>query len=185
MRQLAPRESRLVAVGILVALIAAIWFGLIEPVIGGFVDRAGERRDLLATYARNERVLAGIAAWREQADSQKETARDFALVAPTEALAAEMLKQRLNRLTGQVGGTVQSVSDIQADVPTGWVRVRADLQLTMSQLYKSLARLESEAPYVVVGYVSVAADRASQTGHLATMDVRVEISAPVQLSRAS
>ena len=184
MRQLAPRERQLVALGILVALVAVIWFGLLEPVIGGFVDRAEERRDLIATYARNQRVLAGISVWREEADAQKESARNFAIVAPTEALAAETLKQRLSRMTSQVGGTVQAVSDIQADVPEGWVRVRADLQLTMSQLYKSLARLESEAPYVVVGYVSVAADRASQTGHLATMDVRVEISAPVQLSRA-
>src|SRR5438105_3217051 len=66
-----------------------------------------------------------------------------------------------------------------------WVRVRVDMQLTMSQLYKSLTRLENEAPYVVVGYVSVVADRAVQTGHLATMDVRFEVSAPVRVSQPS
>jgi hypothetical protein len=55
----------------------------------------------------------------------------------------------------------------------------------MSQFYKSLSRLENEAPYVVVGYVSVAADRAVQTGHLATMDVRIEVSAPVRINQPS
>jgi len=100
-------------------------------------------------------------------------------------LAVENLKQRLNRTIAGVGGTVQAISELPAQPAEGWVRVRVDLQLTMSQLYKSLNRLENEAPYVVVGYVSVVADRAVQTGHLATMDVRLEISAPVRTSQSS
>jgi hypothetical protein len=77
------------------------------------------------------------------------------------------------------------MAELPAEGPEGWVRVRADMQLTMSQLYKSLSRLENEAPYVVVGYVSVVADRAVQTGHLATMDVRIEVSAPVRSNQPS
>ena len=183
MRPLAPAERRLLAVGILIALVGVVLLGVIALVIAGMASRAEERRELIATYVRNQRVMAGIPIWRAQAVQQKSTAANFAIVAPTGALAAEMLKQRITRMTNEEGGAVDTISEIQGDVPEGWVRVRADLQLTMSQLYKSLTRLESEAPYVVVGYVSVAAERASKTGHAAPMDVRIEISAPVRLSQ--
>jgi len=183
MRPLAQGERRLIALGVLLALVAVVVLGVIVPVFGGMAARALERGDLVATYERNQRVLAGIPVWRAQAVEQKSTASKFTITAPTQALAAEMLKQRISRMTNEEGGSVQTVSEIQGDTPDGWVKVRADLQLTMAQLYKSLARLESEAPYVVVGYLSVAADRAQKSGHAAPMDVRVEISAPVKLSQ--
>ncbi|MBV8978369.1 MAG: hypothetical protein JO261_16425 [Alphaproteobacteria bacterium] len=182
MRPLEPRERKIVALGVLVAAVAAAWFVVIDPVVMGFIDRAQERSDLLATYQRNQRLLAGIADWREEADRQSATQSQFNIVAPTKVLAAENLKQRLSRLANAVGGSVQNVSELPAE-KENWVRVRADLQLTMAQLYKSLNRLENEAPYVVVGYVSVVADRAVQTGHLATMDVRLEVSAPVRTNQ--
>ena len=185
MRPLQPRERQIVAIGILFAVVLVFWFGLVQPVIGGFIGRAEERSELLETYKHNQRILAGISTWRAQADQQNMTAAQYSIVAPTKVLAAENLKQRLTRLAGGVGGTVQNIAELPAEGPDGWVRVRADLQLTMSQLYKSLNRLENEAPYVVVGYVSVVADRAVQTGHLATMDVRIEVSAPVRTNQPS
>jgi hypothetical protein len=185
MRPLAQGERRLIALGVLLALVAVIVLGVIVPVFGGMAARALERGDLVATYERNQRVLAGIPVWRAQAVEQKSTVSKFTITAPTQALAAEMLKQRISRMTNEEGGSVQTVSEIQGDTPDGWVKVRADLQLTMAQLYKSLARLESEAPYVVVGYLSVAADRAQKSGHAAPMDVRIEISAPVKVSQQS
>jgi type II secretory pathway component PulM len=184
MRPLEPRERQVVALGILFLAVVIVWFGLIQPVIGGFIGRAEERSDLNDTYTRNAHVLAGISTWREEAQEQQTTQSQFAIVAPTKVLAAENLKQRLTRMATAVGGTMQAVSELPAE-REDYVRVRADMQLTMSQLYKSLTRLENEAPYVVVGYVSVAADRAVQTGHLATMDVRLEISAPVRTSQPS
>jgi general secretion pathway protein M len=185
MRPLQPRERQIVAIGILVVAVAVMWFGLIQPIVGGFIDRAEERSTLLDTYKRNERVLAGISVWRTQADEQSASMTSYAIVAPTKVLAVENLKQRLTRLTNALGGNVQSISEQPAEEQDGWVRVRVDQQLTMSQLYKSLSRLENEAPYVVVEYVSVVADRAAQTGHLATMDVRIEVSAPVRISQPS
>jgi type II secretory pathway component PulM len=185
MRPLEPRERQVVAVGILVLAVVIVWFGLIQPVIGGFIGRAEERSELTETYKRNAHVLAGIATWREQADEQSSTQARYNIVAPTKVLAAENLKQRVTRMANTVGGNVQTISELPSEGPGNWVRVRVDMQLTMSQLYKSLTRLENEAPYVVVGYVSVVADRAVQTGHLATMDVRFEVSAPVRVSQPS
>ena len=184
MRPLQPRERQIVAVAILVAMVVVLWYVLIDPVVGGFIGRAEERSTLLTTYQRNERVLSGIDRWKDEQDQQTATASQYGIVAPTKVLAAENLKQRLTRLATTSGGSMGSISELPAQ-GEGWVRVRADMQLTMTQLYRSLGRLENEAPYVVVGYVSVVADRAVQTGHLATMDVRIEVSAPVRISQPS
>lgn len=185
MKQLSPRESRLVAVGILIASLAVAWLVVVGPILDGFSERAATRQTLLETYSRNQRMLAGIPIWREQIEEQRRTAGAFAITAPTEALAAEQLKTRLSRMTTEEGGTLTEIQDLEDGVPNGYVRIRADMQMTLGQLYKSLARLESEEPYVVVESLSVVADHAAKTGHLGPMAVRLEISAPVRVSQSS
>jgi len=184
MKPLSPRESRIVAIGILVGLVAVLWLGIVGPLIEGFGDRSDTRATLLETYARNQRVLAELPMWKEQLEQQRQTNSQFAMTAPTQALAAEQLKSRLTRMAGEEGGTLTSLQDVEDGVPDGFVRIRADMQMTLGQLYKSLVRLETEEPYVVIESLSVAADRALQTGHLGPMAVRVEISAPVRISQS-
>ena len=43
MNGLALRERRLIAIALLLALVAAVWLGVVRPVIGGFQDRADQR----------------------------------------------------------------------------------------------------------------------------------------------
>jgi general secretion pathway protein M len=176
-RPLQPRERRLVAVGVLVALLALVWFIILGPFIGGFFSRADERRQLADEYQRNQRVMAQARTWRIAAAAQRADAGRFSIQAPSEALAAEALKSRLARLAADEGFTVSAVSDLLADAPPGKVRMRADLQLTLTQLYESLRRLETEGTYVVVEYLAVSADRAVSTGRSAPLAVRLEITA--------
>lgn len=185
MRALSPRESRLVAIGILVAIIASVWLLFDNLVLNGFAERASTRESLLETYARNQRILSGIPVWQEQLEEQRRSAGRYAIAAPTDALAAEQLKNRLSRMASESGGTLTAIQDIEDGAPNGFVRVRADMQMTLGQLYKTLARLESEEPYVVVESLSVVADHALQTGHLGPMAVRIEVSSAVRISQSS
>ena len=184
MRPLNPRERRLLAVGLLLGAMAVVWLGIIAPLVGGFFDRAAERRQLLATYQRNQRIMASIPVWRAGAAEQRRGAPRFAIIAPSEQLAVENLKERLLRLANDEGFTVTAMQDLQAGAPNGKVRVRADLQLSLTQLYESLRRLETEGSYVVVEYLSISADRALQTGRLSPMAVRLEVTAAWRAPRA-
>ena len=184
MKPLSPRESRMVAIGILVAVVAVLWLAIVGPLIEGFGERSETRQSLLDTYARNQRVLAELPVWKNALQEQRLTQAQFAMSVPNQALAAEQLKSRLTRMASEEGGTLSSLQDVQDGVPDGFVRIRADMQMTLGQLYKSLTRLETEEPYVVVESLSVVADRALQTGHLGPMAVRVEISAPVRISQS-
>jgi general secretion pathway protein M len=177
MTRLTPRERRILAIGLLVGLLALVWLAAVAPVLGGFASRQQTRERLRTEYRTEQRLLAAIPAWRLQAERQRATSARFAYSAPTDALASDLLKERIARVANAQGGVLKAAQEIPADNAGGWVAVRADLQMTMNQLYETLTRLENEDPYVAIDSVSVVADEAFKTGHLAPMDVRLEVSA--------
>ena len=175
MRPLTARERRLLALGLLVLAIGLLWLAVIGPLVGGFIDRSRERRDLWATHQRNERLIGSMPALRAMAEAQGRLAPRFAMAATSEAAASEAFKDRLRRLSTDEGFTIKAIEDLPAAGPAGAVKVRADLTLTLTQLYETVRRLQSEDAYVVVDYLSVSADRAVATGRLAPLDVRLEL----------
>jgi len=177
MRPLTARERRLVALGLLVVTIGLVWLAVVGPLVGGFVHRAQERRDLAAVYQRNQRLIASLPALRASAEAQRRNAPRFGVAAPSDTLAVEALKERLQRLSTDEGFAVTAIEDLQADAPAGSVKLRADLTLTLNQFYETIRRLESEDVYVIVDYLSISADRSLAAGKLAPMDVRLELSA--------
>jgi general secretion pathway protein M len=177
MRPLTARERRLVAVGLLLAAVALVYLVVIGPLVGGFLDRAAQRRELIADYQRDQRMIASIPVWRRAAEAQRASGARYGLVAPSEQMAVEALKDRMTRLAVDEGFQITAMQDLQADAPTGEARVRADLQLSLTQLNESLRRLETEGPYVVE-YLSVSADRALATGRSSRLVVRLEVGAP-------
>jgi general secretion pathway protein M len=175
MRPLSDREQKLVALGLLVLAVAVIWLGLVSPILAGFGARALEREQLTAAYSRNQRIMAGFPVWRSQLDQQARDAGRFAILAPTPALASDLLRERLTRTFTALGAEITSVQDLAADAPKGWVAARIDLRLTEAQLKAGLERLENEEPYVLVDYFAVAAERAFETGRAGPVDVRIDV----------
>jgi general secretion pathway protein M len=178
MRPLSARERRFVAIGLAIALAGVVWLLVLGPLIGGFFDRAAERRQLADAYDRNERLVASLPALRAQAEAQRRDAARFAIAAPSEALAAQQLKTRLQKLATDEGFAVAGVQDLQDDASANTVKLRADLTLSLAQLYRTLRRLENEDAYVIVEYLSISADKSLAAGHLAPLDVRLELASP-------
>ena len=177
MNRLDARERKLVAVGLLVLVLALAWFAIVAPLADGFVQRAAERRDLLARYQRNQRLLDAMPIWRAQAEAQKHTAASYAVFAPSQAQGQELLNQRLTTAMTFEGAPAPTVQDLQTDVPSGSIGARADGQLTLPQLVAGLRRLESEEPYVVIERLSISAEQALHTGKAGPLGVRLEVSA--------
>ncbi len=177
MRALSARERRLVALGLLVLALGLVWLVLIGPLVGGFVNRDAQRKQLELTLQRNERLMAALPVWRSAAEAQRRTAPRFAIAAPSEQLAVETLKERLTKLATDEGFALTGVEDLQADTAAGRVKIRADMTLSLTQLTDIVRRLENEGAYVVVDYLSISADRAAAAGRSAPMDTRLELSA--------
>lgn len=183
MRPLSARERRLVAVALLIGVVAVVWFLIVGPFVGGFFDRAAERRELIASHQRNQRTMASIPVWGKAAEAQRRHAGRFAIPAQSEQLAADAVKERLASLATDEGFQITAMQDLEADTPTEEAKVRADLQISLTQLNESLRRLETEGPYVVE-YLSVSADRALATGRSSRLLVRLEIGAPWRAARS-
>lgn len=177
MRPLAPRERRLIALALLAAAVCALWLALVAPVSEGFRNRGHRREQLLAQYQANQRLLASMPALEVTAREQRRAAAFYQITAPSQGVAADALKRRVTAALSGAGGSVGAVEQVQAEVPPGWVSVRADAQMSLTQLVASIRQLENEAPYVVVQYTSIGADRAASVGHSAPLDVRLQVSA--------
>ena len=176
MRPLMPRERKLIALAIVLALGAVAWSVVAAPVIQGFVDRSAERDVLRTEYVRNARLSAGYETWRGQLADQKSSDMQFAVAGANQQVASAALAARIEQMVLLSGGIPKAVQPV-AGTSENEIRVRASLELTMEQLYRTLKQLEVGVPYVVVEYLSIRADRALQTDHLGPMDVRLDVSA--------
>lgn len=185
MRPLSPRERRLAAVGILIGVAGLGWQFGIAPLIDGYIQRAEDRAALTAEYERNDRILAGLPGWRTEAQAQTATARAFAVAAPNQQVAVGLISQRIARGVKLAGGVVQETRLVADKTSADWVHVHSDLQLTMGQLYAVLMRIQSEEPYVVVGYLSVETRPNPNPSEPQNMDVRMDIFAPVRTGGAA
>ncbi len=182
MNRLALRERRLIALGILVLLIALAWFALVRPVLAGFDAREEERQRLLLTYARGERVIGAMRATRAAIRSQHLAAADYAIEAPSAALATDLLRERVVALARAQKATVASVQETQA--PPGSVAVRADFTLPTERVGPLLAAVQNDRPWLIVEQFGVTADRALETARSAPVDVRLDLSVRFDAARS-
>lgn len=162
----------MVAVLILVAILAAVWLGIVAPLLDGFAGRASERARLATVFAANNRLVASVPRLRRAAERQAADAARFALVAPDQAAAAEVLKERLSDAIVRAGGQVRSTQDVESD--PGWVAASAEARLRYPALIALLADLQNQAPYLAISTFSVAADRGAQTGAPDILEVHLE-----------
>jgi type II secretory pathway component PulM len=181
MSGLTARERRLVAILILVAIVAGIWFALVAPIFDGFADRREQRAAMRETIHRNERLIAATPALRRAIERQRPDAGRVALSAPSTEAASDLLRQRLQRSFVASGGEVSGVSDTAAR--PGWVAAAAEGAMSLDQLTKALADLQAQPPYLVISRLDVVADRAFQSGKLDLLNVKFDVT--VRYSQAS
>jgi type II secretory pathway component PulM len=177
MTALSNRERRLVAIAILLGLVAVVWLGLISPILSGFAERSAERERLRGEFARNERLVAGIAPLRREIERQTLAKDDFHTPGDTVVAATEALKERLGVLVTAQGGEMRAVQDV-SNRP-GWAQVWIEARLTLPQLVGIMTKVQSQPPYLAVNALNISADRALQSGTLDLMDVRIEVSSPI------
>jgi hypothetical protein len=179
-RTLSPREKRLIAFAILAGLVVGVWQCVLWPTIDGFLARDDERQKLIAEYQSNERILAGLPGWSAQAREQARTASFYAISAPNESIAIEILSQRLTRNVTAAGGSVVNTVPVPEKTLRGWIHVKSDMELTVGQLYAVLTRIQNEVPYVVVGHLAVDAHPGASRDEPQSLSVRMDIFAAVR-----
>lgn len=164
-------------------LFALVWLLLVRPVLAGFAERDVARQELLATYARGERVIGAMRATRGAMRAQRATLGQYAVLAPGAPFAIDTLRERVALAARAQKAKVGSVQETQA--PAGSVAVRADITVALDRLGPLVAALENGAPLLTVEQMGVTADQAATGGHAAPVEVRLDLSARYDAARAS
>ena len=169
-------ERRLIALGLLAAALATLWFGLVQPVARGFAERTVEREQLAEDLSRGRQLVASRDFWLEQALRQRGEADRFAVIAPNASAAAQVSMDRIGAAIQTPGGALSSVREQPAG--PGEARLRVEGRLTLTQLVASLKLLEGQKPYVVIEGLSIATDPTAAAGQPSPMDVRIDLAVP-------
>lgn len=182
MRPTSPRERKLVALLILVALIAILWFAIVAPISAGFSARSQQRDQLNLRYLHNQRTIASVPRLRRQAEDARRNIETYVIRAPGAEAGREVLKERVQRIVERSGGEVRGSGDAEAQA--GWARATITARMSLPQLVSTLDQLQNTPPWIIVENLSVEANDALVTGQSSAMDVHIEIAIPFRSAAA-
>lgn len=185
LEQLQPRERRIVAVGLLLALLLVVLMLVVVPTFQWFYQA---RESVADTHFRLERLQSAAAqlpqlreevrALEAALDRQDLTQREA-----SESLASAALQQRVSAIIEDQGGNAQSTRVRSAVEEDGLQRIglRIELEAETAALAGILVALESARPLLFVDRVNVRAqrqrDRGRQYAYQGRTEVTLEVSA--------
>ncbi|MGV3510859.1 MAG: type II secretion system protein GspM [Novosphingobium sp.] len=176
MRMMSQRERRLVAVGLLIAVISGVLNLLVLPLVTGFSERAAQRELLLEEYRQLDREIGYLPRLRRKAHAQEAAQRQFIMSAPSAERAGTALEDRLRAGIEAVGGEYRTID--HAAINKNLIVARATARMSLSALTQLLERLENEKPYLSVSPVTLNADAALATHKSEPLDVKLEVTIP-------
>ncbi len=175
---LSRRESRLVAILLLVAAVALVDVAAVQPLQGGFAARAQQRQELLSRYAANDRLIGAIPRLGREAAQRDRQLSSYMQFAPDAAAAADILRDRLQSAASAAGGEFHGAEDITTapgpSGPSGMVATRAAVRLSPAQLTRFLILLENARPFVTIDALAVHADDTLVANRAPTLEVNLE-----------
>ncbi len=157
--------SRLVALLLLVGAAAAVWAGVIAPVL----DRLAGGRAQIAEMIEIRDRFARLAAEKEAAAAELEAAKravlgaGLHLVAVSETLAAAEMRERLNEVVQRHGGELRSVRVTPVEDAKDQGRsigMRVAMRGGFESLFSTLHAVEAGAPYYFIDSADLKARRA-------------------------
>lgn len=151
---LSPRVRRIVALGLLAALLLAAHALVISPLVDGWLSLASaieETRELASGYERAIGAKSRIAAELETLRGERPDPSWF-VTGETDALAAAALQDHATALISAAGAGMRSIQPLPAEDEGGLKRVTliVELEATTTSLTRLIYTLEAEAPYLFI-----------------------------------
>ncbi len=186
MRALSKRESRVVAVGLLIAALLLFYLGIARPYVSTYRSYQQTVETLQERLARFQAIAAtrdDVVRRLEQLHDDPQLARHY-LQEESIALAAAELQQYVKRTIGDGGGRLVSTQSINtlnlAGVRSATIKVR--MRGASDAILRVFHRLESSHPLVVLDNIIVQSTRrgrrARQGGE--NLDIRFDLTGYVR-----
>lgn len=182
--ELKHREAKILAVGILLAVLGLLIVLLVVPLAQRMIVSYQTVGDGSFRVARLQAAVAQLPDLQAQV-AALEVARaqqDLMWREPSESLAAASLQQRVSRIVGEHNGDLQStrVQAAVVDETLHRISIRVQMRADAATLGAILAEFESARPLLFVGNLSVRAEREHLRGrradYLGTTEVVLDLS---------
>lgn len=162
MASLSARSRRAVAVGLLAAVLLALYSFVAAPLLASYDHNrrtAAQLREALGKYQEIGREIPDLQKRLEALHRQGATGAGY-LEGQNEALAAAALQERLKSAVQQTGGRLNSIQVLaktgSGDHPTAHrVAVRGQMQMSLGGLQRVLYALESGPPYLFIDNLDI------------------------------
>lgn len=163
MIQLSPPASRLVAVGLLLALIGAVYSFCIAPIWRAYAENKetiSEQQELLRRYQRLAADAADLSQRLTVLRSKPMSGEGY-LQGDNETLVAARLQSRIRDVVQTSGGRLTSTQVLAGIDDDGFRRigVRVTMTADTAELQKVLFRLEGDRPYLFLDNVDVSGEQ--------------------------
>jgi hypothetical protein len=174
-----PSRNRLLALGILLAAVAAAWVVIIEPITAAFEaqdeDMARSHR-MLAAYERRIALRPVIEA--KLADVRRQqTASTGVIDGASAELAAATVQNIVKSLIESQSGQVRSAQNLPPVSAGGFQRIDVQYEATipMTRLRETVYRIETSTPYLFLDSVDLRAPESWQIGPYASDPPAVDV----------
>lgn len=171
--------SRLCAVALLLALLAAVYLYVVSPVLAAYREAdedLAQTRDLLVRY---ERLAAAKLSHEDQLAelSARQADTGIYLSGTTDALAAAELQDRIRRAVVRHGGQLRSIQSLPAGSDGDFrdIAVRVQINAKLSSFHHLIYQLEAEKPFLFVDHLDVRNRRANRRSALENLDPELAI----------
>lgn len=163
MIQLSPPASRLVAVGLLLALIGAVYSFCIAPIWRAYAENKetiSEQQELLRRYQRLAADAADLSERLTVLRSKPMSGEGY-LQGDNETLVAARLQSRIRDVVQASGGRLTTTQVLAGIDDDGFRRigVRVTMTADTAELQKVLFRLEGDRPYLFLDNVDVSGEQ--------------------------
>jgi len=162
MKKIKSRDSRVLALGILITLVIFLYAILINPIMSAFFEKSDEITDLKYRIEKFQQVAASSGDIERYLMRVKRLmpSQGYYLKGDSAALASANLQQYITQVIAGTGGKIvstQNVRDEEVGVSSTAVIIRVHMRGDINTLAKTISRLEGGKPMLFMEKLAVVA----------------------------
>jgi general secretion pathway protein M len=146
------RNGKLLAAGLALLALLAVWLGLVAPVLDWYGARQARLAELRARAARETALIETLPALKHAAADASHTPTRAALSGNTDAIAGAALQEQVQTLATTASAQLTSIETLPADQVGQYRRigVRVELNAQLQVVTALLKSVEEAQPSILV-----------------------------------
>ena len=153
------QRGQLMAAALLVLALAAVWLGVVSPLLDSFGARAARLQTMQVRSAREAALIEALPMLRAEAQTAARTPTRAVLAGSTDAIAGATLQEQVQAMATAASAQLTSIETLPAEQVGAYRRigVRVELSAQLAVVIALLRAIEEAQPSMLVDDVRLTA----------------------------